>query len=371
MKKIIFSILLLFFISGCSQKQNKIITEIEKNEQYKIGITYPITNTKLDKKIEEDIDNIVSNFKEKNKEELNIDYVFNEIGSYISVGLFISEDENNEIYTYAYDVKNNKNLSLEDITDDIDIIEEYSSSTLFTFDNEYFTFYDDNKQIQIPVSDINLKTKIEKKEVKKEEVIIPSKIIDPNDKVIALTFDDGPSIYTEELIEYLNKEGCNATFFILGNKVEMYQELLRKSLSYGNELGNHSYNHKWLIKLTEQDFEEQINKTQNIIKEYTGYTPKILRPTYGSLNNTIKENTDLDIVLWNVDTMDWKYKNVDTIVKRATKNLKDGNIILMHDIKLRTIKAVKKIVPILKEQRFTCVTISELKEINFLRDKMQ
>ena len=82
------------------------------------------------------------------------------------------------------------------------------------------------------------------------------------------------------------------------------------------------------------------------------------------------KNTDLDIVLWNVDTMDWKYKNADTIVKRATQNLKDGNIILMHDTHKRTIEAVKKIVPILKEKGFTCVTISEMKEIKLIREQM-
>jgi peptidoglycan/xylan/chitin deacetylase (PgdA/CDA1 family) len=369
MKKISFLMLLLFLFSGCTQKQNNIITKIEKTDEYKIGINYPITNTKLDKTIENDINNIITSFKEKNEEELNIDYVFNELGDYISVGLFITEDENNQIHTYAFDKKKNKNLLLDDITDDIDVIEEYSDSLLFTFDSDYFTFYEDNTEIQLPISDINLKIDLKKEETIKTDVVIPNKVIDPNSKVIALTFDDGPSIYTEEIVDYLKEQDCNSTFFILGNKVEMYQELLRKSLSYGNELGNHSYNHKWLIKLTEQDFEEQINKTQNIIQEYTGFTPKILRPTYGSLNETIKNNTDLDIVLWSVDTMDWKYKNVDTIVKRATENLKDGDIILMHDIKLRTVKAVKKIVPILKEKGFTCVTISELNEIKLLREK--
>ena len=111
----------------------------------------------------------------------------------------------------------------------------------------------------------------------------------------------------------------------------------------------------------------QIEKTQNLIYEYTGYIPTLLRPTYGSINSTLKNSTNLKIVLWNVDTLDWKYKSVDKIVSRATKNLKPGNIILMHDIYKRTYEAVKKIVPILKENGYKCVTISELNKINDMR----
>ena len=112
---------------------------------------------------------------------------------------------------------------------------------------------------------------------------------------------------------------------------------------------------------------EQINKTQNIITEKIGYTPVLLRPSYGSTNKIMKEKSNLEIVLWNVDTMDWKYKNVSKIVSRAAKNLKDGNIILMHDTYKRTLNALKKIVPILKENNYTCVTISEMNEINLIR----
>lgn len=201
----------------------------------------------------------------------------------------------------------------------------------------------------------------------KVNTIVSEESIDYNDKVIALTFDDGPSIYTEKIIEYLYNNDCVGTFFVLGNKVSNYKNTLIKSISYGNEIGNHSYDHKWLIKLKKDKMFEQIEKTQEIIKKETGYTPKILRPTYGSVNNTLKKITDLDIILWNVDTLDWKYKSINKIVIRATKNLKDGNIILMHDVHKRTFLALKKIVPIIKEKGYKCVTISELNEIKKLR----
>lgn len=385
-KKIIIFVFLLI-ICGCSKgdMESNINTTIEENNNIVIGINYPITNTKLDKYISKDVEKVYNHFKEKygnfnylnNKSELNIDYTFTDINNYMSVALFIyinsSKETTDYIITYFYDKNNNKLLTLKDITDDIDIIEDVTNSTnlnKFTIDNDKLTIYGPNI-IDIPITDLNLKINIgEIEKTKNVNIEVPTKIIDPTDKVVALTFDDGPSIYTEELIEYLNKEGCNATFFVLGNKVEMYADVLKKSISYGNEIGNHSYNHKWLVKLKEDQIKNQINKTQDIIRINTGYTPKLLRPTYGSTNNKIRKNTDLDIVLWNVDTLDWKYKNVNRIVSRATKNLKDGNIILMHDIHKRTIEAVKKIVPIIKEEGYTCVTISELNEINLIREEI-
>ena len=173
-------------------------------------------------------------------------------------------------------------------------------------------------------------------------------------------------------IDYvLNKYDIKATFFVLGNKVEIYQDVLKESLKNGNEIGNHSYSHKWLIKLNKNELEKQIYKTQEIIKKTTGYTPTLLRPTYGSVNNNIKKLTDFKITLWNVDTLDWKYKSVNRIVNRAVKNPKDGNIILMHDIHERTVKAVEKIIPMLKEDGYDLVTVSELRDIQVLRDKMK
>lgn len=96
----------------------------------------------------------------------------------------------------------------------------------------------------------------------------------------------------------------------------------------------------------------------------------MIRPTYGSLNETIKNTTDLDIVLWNVDTLDWKYKNTNRIVQNATKNLKDGNIILMHDTHKQTLEALPKIIKIIKEKGYECVTVSEMKEAQFIRENL-
>lgn len=426
MKKILLVILIL--LTGCSNKLNEHInTIIEEDKNILIGINYPITGiNNLDNIIKNDIETIYNEFKDNyenfnsliEKSELNIDYTYNIVNNnYINicVKVFINSSKlnNPQVYvkTYNYDIKQNKKITVENIIDydnlkkvtnylnkkllnnyykyiDLDkmkqkIIPNFNNYNLFTFDNNGIIFYfnpDDITNnyhnvisIKIPISEfeyiLDLETKQEKQVSK--EINIKTKVIDPNQKVIAITFDDGPSKYTNKIIEYLNEEDACATFFILGNKVEIYQNTLKKAIEYGNELGNHSYNHKWLTKLETKDLLLQINQTQTTIQELLNYKPTIFRPTYGSLNNEIRNNINLDIILWNVDTMDWKYKSVDKIVTRATKNIKDGDIILMHDTYERTYKALMKIIPILKEQGFEFVTISELKEINLLRKQQE
>lgn len=384
MLKKVFLIILLLSICGCS---NKIIsnvgTIIEEDTNYIIGINYPITNTKIDKIIKKEISSIYQNFKKNHptdKIELNIDYEFHHINEYLCIVLYIyeSDKEQTDIKTFIFDSKKNKLLSIQDITDDTDIIEYTLQEKKleikqypFIFDQNQLKIYVNTEIITIPLNDLELKINIKNEsDIKKVNIDIQPKIINPDSKMIALTFDDGPSKYTEEILNILKKNDCNATFFVLGNKVSIYSNLLIESINNGNEIGNHSYNHKWMIKLNEKDLENQISKTQDIIKEYTGYTPTLIRPTYGSLNDRIKKISSLDIVLWNVDTLDWKYKNPNKIVENATKKLKDGNIILMHDTHKQTLEALPKILEIIQKNGYTCVTISELKEANFLRKKM-
>lgn len=234
----------------------------------------------------------------------------------------------------------------------------------FLFDEDYY----DIIPVSMDISIFSLRKKKNSKNVELNPSSPPSsKIIDPKKPAIALTFDDGPSQYTEEIIKILEENEVNATFFILGNKVEAYEEILKRSIRNGNELGNHSYNHKWLSQLSTRQLTEQIEKTQEIMQKRLGYTPRYLRPTYGSVTNRIRKNTELGIALWTVDTKDWKIHNIDRIVERATYNIEDGDIILMHDIFERSKSALRKIIPILKEQGFQFLTISELEEVKKIR----
>lgn len=222
--------------------------------------------------------------------------------------------------------------------------------------------------INLPYSYFTLEKKEKHNVVFKYEV--KEKSIDPKKKVIALTFDDGPSKYTKDLLKLLKKYDVTATFFVLGNKVPLYTETLKKMISNGNEIGNHSYNHKLMSSLKKEEIIEQIEQTQSALKSTLGYTPKSLRPTYGSVNQKIRENTSLTIVLWNVDTLDWKIKDPKKIAERGLK-VKDGDIILMHDSKERTIKALSIMIPKLLDEGYQFVTISELEEVKLLRKKME
>lgn len=234
----------------------------------------------------------------------------------------------------------------------------------FLFDDDYYDIIPVFQKIE----DISFTKDMKKTEKVKENIKKNSNIIDPNQPVVALTFDDGPSQYTEEILDILKENEANATFFILGNKVDSYQEVLIKSVENGNELGNHSYNHKWLSRLSTPELISQIDKTQKIIEEKVHYTPRFLRPTYGSITNRIRKNVNLEVALWTVDTKDWKIYNINRIVERATENIEDGDIILMHDIFERSKNALKEIIPILKKKGFQFVTMSELEEVKMLRN---
>ena len=416
MFKKLFIIYFILFIccTGCNNKKfnENINTVIEENKNIIVGINYPTTGyKKIDNLISNDIEVIYNDFKDEyesfsnltDKSELNIDYTYNILNdTYITIilNIYINSsklsDKINYIKTYNYDINKKSMISLSDILSEDKfktvnsltksyIIKHYKNfidiNTLnniqnqyanFSFDEEYLYIYfnpnsnyNDIMEVMIPLKNLNIK--LSKKKNLNKASIPANKIVDVNKKVVALTFDDGPSKYTDDLINILKENDVVGTFFILGNKVEIYSDTLIKAINNGNEIGNHSYNHKWLTKVDNNELQDQINKTQNIIFKNLNYMPTNFRPTYGSINNNMRNNINLNIVLWNVDTMDWKYKSVYKIVSRATKNTKDLDIILMHDTKKRTVDAVKKIIPILKEKGFEFVTVSELQEIKKLR----
>ena len=382
---------IICFFCGCTNKRDFYIETFIKNDNHlKVSIIYPKTGYyKLDKKISDYVNNYT---KSDNKifldtlDEVNIDYTYFKNSNIISIVLFKNENDNQEITTYNYDFKKNSFVNISDFIKNYDIIYEYlkkdynidktDTSNLkvnnFSIDHNFLYIYyskdtfntDDNLIIKIPLDNKTSDVKVSKK------INTPIKRnIDTSSKVVALTFDDGPSRYTNDIIDILEKNDAVATFFILGNKVKLYEDTLKKSISNGNEIGNHTFNHKWLTKLTDDEIKEQISNTQSIIEEVTGYTPLLFRPSYGSLNKRVRKDINLDIVLWNVDTMDWKYKSTNKIVARATNNVKDMDIILLHDTYKSTKDSLEKIITTLKDKGFTFVTVSELKEIKKLRNE--
>lgn len=190
--------------------------------------------------------------------------------------------------------------------------------------------------------------------------------LDTNLKTVAFSFDDGPSNYTSDIINLLNRYGYSATFFVVGNKIENNIELL-KEISINNEIGNHTYSHIWATHYSNEDVIEEINKTDKLIYKYTKQKTNLFRPSYGAINDKIKKAINKKIVLWTLDSSDWKRKNSNKIAEYILNNIKDNDIVLMHDTYKRTYEALKIILPELKKRKYQVVSISTLYEIKKLR----
>lgn len=180
-------------------------------------------------------------------------------------------------------------------------------------------------------------------------------------KYVALTFDDGPSGFTKEIIDLLKKYEYNATFFVLGNKLNVdYTNILKKSINNGNEIGIHGFSHKSFTRLKTEALEEEITKSKKYVYNLTKYMPNLVRPPYGNINNNIRNLNLGPYILWNNDTLDWKLRDAKKIYERLINSIEENNIILMHDTYLTTYKALELILPYLKENNYEVVTVSTL-----------
>ena len=181
-----------------------------------------------------------------------------------------------------------------------------------------------------------------------------------SNKYIALTFDDGPNYNTNKVLDILEENNVPATFFVLGNRIKGNENILKRMVSSKMEIGNHTFNHLLLTKYKEDRVKSEINDTSNLIFEVTGKYPTLFRPSYGSCNKMIRSVVDTPIIIWDIDTLDWKYHNSRRISSRVINKVKDGDIVLMHDIYSATANALEIIIPSLKSKGYTFVTVSDL-----------
>lgn len=185
--------------------------------------------------------------------------------------------------------------------------------------------------------------------------------LDGNRPMVALTFDDGPHPkYTLEILDALKKNNARATFFVVGSRAERYKEVISRIRENGNEIGNHTYDHRELTKLSGGDITGELGRTTGILEHITGTKPVLTRPTYGSVNDKVRKYAGSPLVLWSIDTLDWKTRNTDKIVRQTMTNVKDGDIILMHDIYKTTAEAAEKIIEKLNALGYDIVTVSDL-----------
>ena len=186
--------------------------------------------------------------------------------------------------------------------------------------------------------------------------------IDKNKKMVALTYDDGPSIYTPRILKTLKENNSVATFFVVGNRVPTYSDTVKKAHDMGCEIGNHTYEHKSLPNLSETEVKRQISKTNKEVKKAIGEKPVIMRPTGGATNANVKQWVGMPSIIWSVDTLDWKTRNADSTRRAVLNRVKDGDIVLMHDLYSATATASETIIPELVRRGYQLVTVSELAE---------
>jgi peptidoglycan/xylan/chitin deacetylase (PgdA/CDA1 family) len=184
--------------------------------------------------------------------------------------------------------------------------------------------------------------------------------IDPNKPMVALTFDDGPSIYTPAILKQLKKYNAHATFFVVGERVSSYAKTIKQANKQGCEIGSHSYSHANLGTASAATIDSQLNKTEKRIKKILGFYTPIMRPPYGSINDTLRKRVGKPMILWSIDTLDWKTRNANSTVKAIMSKVKDGDIVLMHDLYSASRDAALTVIPKLIKKGYQLVTVSEM-----------
>lgn len=183
-------------------------------------------------------------------------------------------------------------------------------------------------------------------------------------KLVAFTFDDGPSSsITRRIVDAFKQVDGHATFFVVGDMVHRNGQELDYAVENGHEVGNHTYNHPDLTKLTPQQMLEEINSTNQAVASATGVRPTLVRAPYGAANNLVLNSINHPFINWNIDPEDWLLRDSELIVKNVLKDIRPNGIVIMHDIYETSAQAIETLLPILQGQGYEFVTVSELAAI--------
>lgn len=185
--------------------------------------------------------------------------------------------------------------------------------------------------------------------------------IDPSKPMVALTFDDGPQPSVgNRIMDCLAQYGGKATFFMVGERVGSHKAEVQRMVAEGHEVANHSMNHKYFQKLGAAEIRSQVEQCNDAIEAVCGVRPKLMRLPGGNVNSTVKANVNMPMIQWNIDTLDWKTKNADKTVAAVLDHVKDGDIILMHELYSQSGDASLRIIPELHRRGYQMVTVSEM-----------
>lgn len=359
---------------------------IDKNKYYDIKVQYPkFTNTRINKIISDYVFDYVKDFKGNAKinDTLMNTLIINYNLSFLNNHLNIFFKINNSL-----DLKNNTKsilISLEDyklstITEVYEeeflknkintnvfkkyplfisnkILESDINSFNYDINNDLITVYFNN----IEFDNIDYKPYITISLV--QDVFSEEYIIDPTKKLVALTFDDGPGEHTMEIVENLRLNNAKGTFFMLGNRMKYNPYIVESVYLSGNEIGSHSYSHKNLTRISNDELLTEINTPVIIYNQITTDNLKYLRPPYGSTDDRLIKTTPFPLIKWSIDPEDWLSRNPEMVYNHILEKVYDGAIILLHDIYPETVEAIKLVIPELKSRGYELVTISKLAEL--------
>lgn len=345
-----------------------------------INVIYPRFNN-------DDINNIITSYiytyvkkfrlNSGSNKVLNIRYDLYYFNDYVNVVFNIDNSLSNIKYkNILLDLKNEKLAYISNLYEKDYLINEINSLINLKYSSDIYdkiknsnvdnhTYIINDNKIDVYFNDIDFGTLSYIPMVSiigdnNSETVSKDDNLDNSDKkFIAFTFDDGPGKYTSELIDTLELNNSSATFFMLGNRMKYNTDIVKKVYNSNSEIGTHTYSHKRLTSLSNDEIYNEINSSEIIFNDITGDHLKYLRPPYGSYNDHIK-GLGYNIILWNIDPKDWLTRDSKKIYNSVLNNACDGCIVLMHDIYPETIEAVKMLIPTLNEMNYEVVSISNL-----------
>ena len=394
-------------------------SEKDSSRLYSCSLTYPQTEYEdINKYILDYITGIKDNFIQEmdskdNYSELNVDYTITcRTDSYLSLHITAAEPsakKDEDIYM-SFDLKEQKRLSLGDFVKETTMqkldyvvkklltekkveqtVQEMLLAEIESPDNQSILLSEDSMSFHLSghsagmVADPSNAVSVPYEELKgilpdsflaaMGIMLYPAVDLHPNEiqdgdqedsdgLYVALTFDDGPHpINTPNILDTLEKYNAKATFYVIGQRVQLYPDVVKAAYDAGHEIGVHTWSHPLLTKLSATEIMNEIYQTSDAIASITGDYPKTLRPPYGAYNQLVKDSVMFPIINWSVDTLDWKTKNVRSIVETVKAKTQNGSIILMHDIHKTSAEAVDTVVRDLSAQGYRFVTVSELLDI--------
>lgn len=427
-KILVLSLSLIILISGIfvikGLNKNEEVHILESTDNYDLKIDYPnVENKKIKKKIDEYVtkqkDDFLNNVKavediEQPKYDFNLSVNVNDYKNITHVYMLTFAYTGGAHYTrddtsLYFDNKTKEFVDLKYFFKDEEAFKKLSSIAYYyvlkledktfdelwvkrgtdpTIDNyRHFNFKDEGLEIlfppyqiaswadgeikiTIPYEEINDLLKEEYRNTSKEEEVV-SIIPEVRDltkyqdkKLIAFTFDDGPSeTNTNYLLDNLDKYDAKVTFFVLGSRVNSNKETIKRAYLEGNAIGSHTYNHRNLNLLSDVALMDEVKKTNEAIKEVIGTSPTLLRPPYGNLTDHGKELANMSIILWNIDPLDWKYKDKNRVANEIIEHAHDGAIILVHDIYKSSVEGALLAMEKLQKQGYAFVTINEMAQL--------